>query len=124
MTTRMDPVVARWWQLLDGSQMSAGQGHQGHQKHQMARKDRETWTTNNTIREYGQRDMHGHSHHPSVAWGDTLTTKRVNICWIGLLNPTEFTTCAGSAKDNQLQQFMINLDVDIMNFPEVNVCWH
>jgi hypothetical protein len=41
-----------------------------------------------------------------------------------LLNPTGFTVRSGSAKDDQLRKFMEESEVDIMAFPEVNVCWH
>jgi hypothetical protein len=62
--------------------------------------------------------------HPSAAWGDVLRRKEQNICRIGLLNPTGFTVRSGSAKDDQLRKFIEESEVDIMAFPEVNVCWH
>ena len=62
--------------------------------------------------------------HPSEAWGDKLTTKREGICRIGLLNPSGFTLRGDSAKDDQLRILMKEMEVDIMCFPEVNVCWH
>jgi hypothetical protein len=62
--------------------------------------------------------------HPSEPWGDALSKKHENVCRIGLLNPMGFTVEADSTKDNQLWEFMRAVEIDIMNFPEVNVCWH
>ena len=123
MTPVMDPVVAQWRQLLHGSQMSGGQGHQRIQKGQTGWKTRSK-QVGRTQPELRQMDLYGNNHHPSDTWGDALKIKWVNICRIGLLNPSDFTTCGGSAKDDQLCRFMEDIEVDIMNFSEVNVCWH
>ena len=123
MTTAIDPVVAWWRQLLHGSQMSEGWGHQGLQRGQAEWKSRNKQIVR-TQPELHQMDIYGTNHHPSEAWGDALTTKWANICRIGLLNPSGFITCGDSAKDDQLQRFMEEIEVDIMNFLEVNVCWH
>jgi hypothetical protein len=50
--------------------------------------------------------------------------KHENVCRIGLLNPLGFTVQVNSAKDDQLREFMREAEIDIMNFLEVNVCWH
>ena len=123
MTTMTDPVVARWWQLLHGSQMSGGQGYQRIQKGQTGWKTRSKQARRTQI-ELHQMDLYGNNNHPSEAWGDVLTIKWVGTCRIGLLNLSGFTTCGGSAKNDQLQRFMEDIEVDILNFPEVNVCWH
>ena len=62
--------------------------------------------------------------HPSEAWGDKLVTKRDGICRIGLLNPSGFTLQSESAKDDQLRNLMKEMEVDVMCFPKVNICWH
>jgi len=61
---------------------------------------------------------------PSEVWGDAMLRKGQHICWIGLLNPTGFTVHGGSAKDNQISEFIAKSEFDIVNFPEVNECWH
>ena len=62
--------------------------------------------------------------HAMEEWGDKMSEKREGICRIGLLNPSGFTLIGGSAKDNQLWELMKKMEVDIMCFPEVNICWH
>jgi hypothetical protein len=62
--------------------------------------------------------------HTTDYWGDKLTEKQEGICRIGLINPTGFTLKAGSAKDDQIRDLMRQMEVDVMGFLEVNVCWH
>jgi hypothetical protein len=62
--------------------------------------------------------------HSMEAWGDKLKDKQDEICRIGLLNPSGFTLMGGSAKDDQIRSLLKQMEVDIMCFPEVNVCWH
>jgi hypothetical protein len=114
-------VVEWWWQLLHGLMKSGGKGHLGKKKKQRGRISKRQGNQ----KEQRQLDLMGHTtRHPSNAWGDALTKKHDNICRNGLLNPTGFTVQADSVKDNQLCEFMQKVEIDIMNFPEVNVCWH
>jgi len=53
-----------------------------------------------------------------------MLRKGPHICRIGLLNPTGFTVWGGSAKDDQIREFIEKSEFDIVNFLEVNVCWH
>jgi hypothetical protein len=66
----------------------------------------------------------GTTSHETEAWGDRLNDKCKGICRIGLLNPSGFMLTGGSAKDDQLRDMMKMMEVDIMCYPEVNVCWH
>jgi hypothetical protein len=50
--------------------------------------------------------------------------KQEGICRIGLLNPSGFTLRGGLAKDDQIRSLLKQMAVDVMCFPEVNVCWH
>ena len=62
--------------------------------------------------------------HPSEAWRDKLVTKQDGICRTGSLNSSGFTLRGESAKDDQLRNLMKEMEVDVMCFPKVNVCWH
>jgi hypothetical protein len=124
MTTTTDPVAARWRQLLSGSQMSGGQGHQERRRkaRQRVRQMERRYTGTG---EYQQLAITGTStSHSTEVWGDKLTNKREGICRIGLLNPSGFTLMGGSAKDDQIKALLQQMEVDVMCFPEVNVCWH
>jgi hypothetical protein len=78
-----------------------------------------------SINEYQQLAISGMtSSHITEAWGDKMLEKREGMCRVGLLNPSGFTLSGGSAKDDQLRDLMKTMQVDIMCFPEVNVCWH
>jgi hypothetical protein len=124
MTSVVDPVVARWRELLSGSQANGGQGHQGRRSKEERRRqqmERRCIGTN----QYQQLAISGETIcHTTEEWGDTLIDKREGICRVGLLNPSGFTLRSGSAKDDQLRDLMRKMEVDIMCFPEVNVCWH
>ena len=123
MTPTMDPVAARWWQLLSGSQMSGEQGHQG-RRQKAKQKERQMEQRLTGTNEYQQLAITGTTmSHSMEAWGDKLTDKRDGICRIGLLNPSGFTLMGGSAKDDQLRSLMKQMEVEVMCFPEVNVCW-
>jgi len=124
MTTTVDPVVARWRQLLPGLQTSGGQGHQ-ERRQKDGQKRRQLECRHTGTREYKQLAITGKTmSHATEAWGDKLTEKREGICRIGLLNPSGFTLMGGSAKDDQIKALMKQMEVDVMCFPEVNVCWH
>ena len=124
MTPMMDPVVVRWRQLLSGSQVSGGQGHQRKMRRTKQRErqmERKFVNTN----DYQQLAITGGStSHTTEAWGDKLMDKRENNCRVALLNPSGFTLTGGLAKDDQLREMMKHMEVDIMCFPEVNVCLH
>jgi hypothetical protein len=124
MTLATDPVVARWRQLLSGSQLSGGQGHQSKERRRKKR-ERLLARKNINITDYQQLAIPGTGmHHSTEYWGDKMEEKREGVCRVGLLNPSGFTLSGGSAKDDQLRELMKAMQVDIMCFPEVNVCWH
>ena len=124
MTSVVDPVVARWRQLLSGSQSSGGTGHQRKER-KVKQQEQHMQSRLVNVNSYQQLAISGTAaSHTTEAWGDALTGKRDGICRIGLLNPSGFTLTGGSAKDNQLQELMKTMEADVMCFPEVNVCWH
>ena len=104
--------------------MSGGEGHQGRQRKQRQGERQREW------RAIGSNELHQMAitgatmSHPTEAWGDRLMAKQDGICWIGLLNPSGFTLQGESAKDDQLRNLMKEMEVDVMCFPKVNVCWH
>jgi hypothetical protein len=109
MTPPMDPVVERWHQLLSGSQQ-----RKRNMEHRCVK-----------VNDYQQLTISGGmTSHEMEAWGDWLNDKCKGICRIGLLNPSGFTLTGGSAKDDQLRDMMEMMEVDIICYPEVNVCWH
>jgi hypothetical protein len=124
MTSTVDPVVARWRQLLSGSQSRGGQGHQARERRAKQR-ERQLERRCENVRNYRQLSMVGaETDHSTEEWGDKLSAKREGVCRVGLLNPSGFTLVGGSAKDDQLRELMKKMEVDIMCFPEVNICWH
>jgi hypothetical protein len=124
MTPVVDPVVARWRQLLSGSQSSGGKGHQRRERRAKQR-ERQMAHRHISANDGQQLAILGTtSSHITEAWGDKMLEKREGTCRVGLLNPSGFTLSSGSAKDDQLRDLMKMMQVDIMCFPEVNVCWH
>ena len=102
MTPATDPVVARWRQLLSGSQLSGGQGHRSKERRRKQR-ERLLARKNIDITDYQQLAISGTSRsHTTEAWGDKMEEKREGVCRVGLLNPSGFTLLGGSAKDDQL----------------------
>jgi hypothetical protein len=95
MTPVTDPVVARWRQLLSGSQLSGGQGHRSKERR---RKQRECLLAckNININDYQQLAISGTSKsHTTEAWGDKMEEKSHGVCRVGLLNPSGFTLSEG-----------------------------
>jgi len=124
MTSTEDPVVARWRQLLSGSQSSGGQGHQARRRRAKQREQQLKRRQANG-KNYQQLSMvETATGYSMEEWGDKLLEKREGVCRMGLLNPSGFTLTGGSAKDDQLRELMKKMEVDIMCLPEVNVCWH
>jgi hypothetical protein len=124
MTPPTDPVVEQWRQLLSGSQLRGGRGHQRSERRVDQRK-RNMERRCVKVNDYQQLAISGRrTSHATEAWGDRLNDKREGICRIGLLNPSGFTLTGGWAKDDQLRDMMKMMEVDIMCYPEVNVCWH
>jgi hypothetical protein len=77
------------------------------------------------VNDYQQLAISGAmSSHSTEAWGDSLMAKSEGICRLGLLNPSGFTLMGRSAKDDLLRALMRTMEVDVMCFPEVNICWH
>ena len=102
MTSVGDPVVARWRQLLSGSQSSGGMGHQRKER-KVKQREQQMQRRLGNVNDYQQLAISGAvASHTTEAWGDALTGKREGICRIGLLNPSGFTLTGGSAKDDQL----------------------
>ena len=104
--------------------MSGGKGHQRRERRAKQR-ERQMECRYINVNDYQQLAISGMTtSHTTEAWGDTMTDKREGTCRVGLLNPSGFTLSGGSAKDDQLRELMKKMEVDIMCFPEVNVCWH
>jgi hypothetical protein len=124
MTPTRDSGVARWRQLLSGSQMSGGQGHQGGRRKGRKKRSQMKWRVMDTS-EYRQATISGTTmSHSTGEWGDKLMDKQEGICRIGLLNPSGLTLMGGSAKDDQIRSLLKQMDADVMCFPKVSVCWH
>ena len=105
--------------------MGGGQGHQGRRWKAKQREQQMEWRYTD-VNEYQQWAITGTTmSHSTEAWGDKMSDKREGrICRIGLLSPSGFILMGGSTKDDQLKSLLKQMEVDVMCFPEVNVCWH
>jgi hypothetical protein len=86
MTPVVDSVVARWRQLLSGSQLSGRKGHQRRERRAKQR-ERQMACRHINVNDYQQLAILGMtSSHTTEAWGDKILEKREGMCRVGLLN--------------------------------------
>ena len=129
--------VSPWWRDIPADRWKGGRSHQRRKRKDTEKKKEKKKKNNATqpsqeeehfrerLENLRQRTLTGNdSHHPSDSWGDRMVEKRDDFARICLLNISGFSLSAHSAKDDHLQSFMEENDVDVMILPEANVCWH